>query len=287
MNIILFDRDSYNRLRHLIPDEFYRGLDNDEYYCLGLIDDDNNLLGVAVFMSFYDGVEIIWLCASKTGKGHGFTVNLLKTMKEKLAGYNQDLKIYASFSESKLKNKSANESIIAVYNAFEALGASAADADGGLYAVDCKDIFALNIRGSNRGDKNCIVLKDAMSWQINDMQNRMREDERDVPIASKFNINEYDTELSVLFCEGKKVTGAFLISTNDEEEIDVDLAWSISKTALVSMMLKSIDKLEEKYPNAQKIYIPTVNEISDKLVNKLFPMAVKESKQNMVIKVND
>lgn len=288
MELTILEKSEYERLHHLIPDGYYPDLNAEKYFCVGLVENTGaellELLGVAILEEMPDGIRLVWICATRAHLGKGFAKKLISALMDSLNEQKTDYKIYANFEIPDFENENEDKSLIAVYRALEESGFEISKPDCALYEVDCKKAFNLPIRSAKKGVENCIQIKKALSRQINEMLNKMREDSRGIPIPRLFNVNLYDRDISVLYCENNKVVGAFFVSTDDGENIEVNLAWSISKIALASMMICSIDLLEKKYPNAKKIFIPTVNDVSGSLVVKLFPDAKKVSGCHAVIK---
>ncbi len=287
MELVLLKENDYHQLPGLIPEEYMAELDSGRFSCLALTDYcDDILYGIGITQASEEGVRIIWLCARREYIGRGFAVNFLRAMTDTLARRGEYLGIYASFPLPEFNNDEEDGSLLAVFRAFEELDFEISVRDGSLLFADCDDVFKSPVRTAKHDDKNCTVLKDARTRQINEMLAKMRADERGVPIPRPFVLSEYDDELSLICSEKDSVVGAFLVSSDDGEDIEIKLVWSVSRLGLMEMMLSCIDRLEKKYPNAKRLFISTVNELSAELVRKVIPTAKREKECFAYLNVN-
>ncbi len=113
-----------------------------------------------------------------------------------------------------------------------------------------------------------------MSAELRDqVVHTMRKREEVLPITYPIDWKRYDDKLSAMcLCEGK--IGGLLLATRTEQSITLDFVWARYKTAVMMLSYASKWALTIESPETE-IVIPTVTEMSAKMVRRAFPDVVQ------------
>ena len=250
-----------------IPKNYHEQIRNGELTAIATYDgnpENGRLFGVIVTASHQGWLEIVW---AYTGKEYRLEVQTAEFLRYCIRREQKTGRYIGAFCEIHMEEATAlHRDVLAL------CGMEMHTVKNNIYELRLSDIRHRDMLMKAAEKEECISLEEADEDILELAEETIADDERPVPVPSSIEWESYDPELSRICIEDDEPKGVLLFS-KAADYLVLELAYTVSQSALPAMIGSALSKAEELYPEDQKILVPIVGRGVGDILEKMAPDA--------------
>lgn len=258
-------KDNIEAFSYLIPPTLLVSWEKGELAGSGEADEKTHeAVSVALFREWHGWMELVWVAVVPERRGQLLASWLIWQCVSEAWIYGKVIGAFVDLPEG--------ESGHFLRRIFDGLGAEFARVNRPVYSITAEELKATKLYRPESDFSGIRALKDADPELLKAAQRAMEEGDVPVPFDASEGWEPYDGELSALCVQKDRVEGVILVS-REEHLLILSLLWSVSPVCTPYLLMYAANKACALFPPQTEIVVPTVTEMSKKLVEKLLPKA--------------
>lgn len=271
MQEYLITEESLFAVSYLIPEVYQKMLRSGELVGTAVLDDwhEGEVIGVVLCKVRNEWMDIVWFCVDENYRREGYAGRMLESC---IARAKRSEMLWGAFAD--IPEGDLGE---AVKRIFRHLDFSILPVTQNVYTAALGEIKKnplFHSGGEPKGMKHIVPLQDAEDGLKQKLFQVLQEDERAVPLDSQSEWEWYDGQLSGIYCTAEGKPEALLLIAKNGDHLTVECAWTQNPGAFILLLKQAVSEACRKYPEDMEIHVPTINETSAKLAEKILPNAV-------------
>lgn len=248
---------------HLIPERLQKEILDYTVVGIAWYDEEYEAAAAVILCrEIHDWMELVWLCVSPDYQGIHLGEQLLRKRISDARIFGNIRGVFGDIPEGDIGET--------VKHMLFCIGFTETVIERPVYEITVGELENTALLRPKSDGSMYVPLGKADNALKGMLLEEIRGDERPVPLELPVDWNRYHPTLSVIYVRDGKPVGVVL-AEDGETSVNFSLLWSISYWAVPFLLSYAARKAWEICPRETRILIPTVTELSEKLLLTLLP----------------
>ncbi len=275
--------NNFTKFAHLIPEYFQNELRAENVVGVGCTDNDMDSAPIAVILcrEVHNWMEIVWMAVAPEYQGEDYISWELKNRMQDVLGAGSVAGIFADIPDGPQHD--------VVKHIFLKHGFEMCEVERPLYSLTVGDLDTIAHLKGKVNENGMTSLEQADERLKKKTIDAIREFDRPVPVAEPINWAQYDQKLSTIMVKDGAVTGLVLVTGSGQDgddeakedrtntALEFSLLWATEPMMIPYLISKIAKQTVAAYAPETEILIPTITGLTAKMVEKMAPMAKRQT----------
>lgn len=270
MNLYLITPESLPKFGYLIPEQYQQEIINHRLTGIGIVDPfrEDEVVGVMLAQDCHNWMEIVWIHLDELYQGMGFASTLIKYCVHSVQKIEHVWGAFCNLPSGTLGEIMQRDFLEA---GFELLPVTHRSYIATIGLIKNAPLFQ-RLAGE-KGNERIVTLAETDDSLKRKLSSVLYEATAPIPLPAPLRLERYHQRISCIHLSDSNAPDALVFVTDKGDHLTLECAWTAVPTALVPLLGSAIREAQKLYPDEMEIYVPTVTDVSAKLVEKMIPDA--------------
>lgn len=270
MNVYLITAESLLKFGYLIPEQYQQEIVNQRLIGIGIVDPfrEDEVVGVMLAQDCHNWMEIVWIHLDELYQGMDYASTLISYCVHAVQERGRAWGAFSNLPSGRIGEILTKDFLKA---GFELVPTTHHSYTATIELVKNAPLFQ---RLAQENGSNRVVplakVDDSLKRKLSAV---LYEATVPVPLPSPLLLERYHQSISCIHLNDSNAPDGLLFLSDKGDHLTVECAWTAAPTALIPLLGNAIQEAQKLYPDEMEIFVPTVTDVSAKLVEKMIPDA--------------